>query len=69
MKLKDETILAIGMLSMVLGILLGRFSIGEYGGFYVFDFLEGVLLGLSFTMNLFYLARYSNKKKNKVLNQ
>jgi len=57
MQLKDETILSIGMLSMAVGILIGRFLHFEYAGFSVTDFLEGVLVGLSLVMNLTYLVR------------
>ncbi len=56
MRLKDETILAIGMLSMALGILVGRFLHFEYVGFSVTDFVEGVLVGLSLVMNITYLV-------------
>jgi hypothetical protein len=56
MRLKDETILAIGMLSMALGILVGRFLHFEYVGFSVTDFVEGLLVGLSLVMNITYLV-------------
>ena len=55
MRLKKETMLAIGMTSMALGLLLGRFVHFEYLGFSVSDFAEGVFIGLSLTMNLAYL--------------
>ena len=57
MRLKDETILAVGMISMALGILVGRFLHFEYVGFAVTDFVEGVLVGLSLVMNITYLVR------------
>ena len=57
MLLKDETMLAIGMISMALGILIGRFVHFEYSGFSVSDFVEGVFVGLSLVMNLVYLIR------------
>ncbi len=47
MRLKTETMLSIGMISMALGILIGRFVHIEYSGFSVSDFVEGVLVGLS----------------------
>ena len=62
MGLKDETILAIGMISMALGILIGRFFHFEYSGFSVTDFSVGVLVGLSLVMNLVYLIRFRSKK-------
>jgi hypothetical protein len=61
MRLKDETILAVGMISMALGILIGRFLHFEYVGFAVTDFVEGVLVGLSLVVNITYLVR---KRKN-----
>ncbi len=57
MQLKDENMLAIGMLSMALGILVGHFVSFEYSGLSVSVFVEGVLVGLSLVMNLTYLIR------------
>lgn len=62
MPLKDESILAIGMISIALGILIGRFVHVEYSGFSVSDFIEGVFVGLSLVMNLTYLVRIRSKK-------
>jgi len=61
MPLKDESILAMGMLSMALGILIGRFLHFEYAGFSLTDFAEGVLTGLSMAMNIAYLVRKRKK--------
>jgi len=61
MRLKDEGILAIGMISIALGILTGRFLHFEYLGFSITDFAEGVLIGLSLVMNLTYLFRIRKK--------
>jgi len=61
MQLKDETILSIGMLSMAVGILIGRFLHFEYAGLSVTDFVEGILVGLSLVMNLTYLIRMRKK--------
>jgi hypothetical protein len=58
---KDESILAMGMLSMALGILIGRFLYFEYAGFSLTDFAEGVLTGLSMAMNIAYLVRKRKK--------
>ena len=63
MKLKDETVLSIGMMSLTSGILVGRFTYFEYSGFLISAFVEGVLYGLSLVINLFYLV-----KKSKILN-
>jgi len=54
--MKDENILALGMFSVSLGILVGRFLHFEYAGL-VSDFVEGVLVGLSLVLNLTYLIR------------
>jgi len=62
MVLKDETMLSIGMISIALGILIGRFVTIELSGFSVSDFLEGVLVGVSLVMNLAYLIRIRRKK-------
>lgn len=62
MNLKDETLLSIGMLSMAIGILIGRFLHYEFSGFSVTDFLEGILIGISLVMNLTYLIRIRSKK-------
>ena len=57
MELSDERILSIGMISLALGILIGRFLYFEYAGFSITDFTEGVLVGLSLVMNITYLVR------------
>ena len=63
MVLKDEPMLSVGMVSMAIGILIGRFLHYEYSGFSVSDFLEGVLIGISLVMNLTYLIRMRSKNK------
>jgi hypothetical protein len=63
MALKDETMLSIGMISIALGILIGRFVTFEFSGFSVSDFLEGVLIGISLVMNLMYLIRIRSEKQ------
>ena len=62
MKLSDERILAIGMISLALGILIGRFLYFEYDGFSITDFIEGILVGLSLVMNITYLIRKRKKQ-------
>lgn len=62
MILDDERILAIGMISLAIGILIGRFLHFEYAGFSVTDFVEGLLIGLSLAMNLAYMIRKRKKK-------
>ena len=62
MKLKDETVLSIGMMSLAIGILVGRFTYFVHSDFLILDFVGGgVLLGLSLVMNLFYLVKKSKK--------
>jgi hypothetical protein len=64
MGLKTETMLSIGMISIALGILIGRFVHIEYSGFSVSDFVEGVLTGVSLVLNLTYLIRTRSKKRD-----
>jgi hypothetical protein len=61
MFLSDEKMLAIGQISLALGILIGHFSQFKVSGFSVTDFMEGVLIGLSLVMNLAYLIRKRKK--------
>ena len=61
--LKDESALAIGMISLSIGILVGRFTALEVSGFSISAFFEGVLTGLSLAMNLYYLVRRSKKSR------
>ena len=63
MVLKDETALAIGMISLSIAILVGRFTSFEVSGFSISAFVEGVLAGLSLVMNLYYLVRRSPKQE------
>ena len=60
--LKDETILAIGVMSLAIGVLIGRFLHFELSGFSVSDFLEGLFTGLSLVMNVVYLIRLRSKR-------
>jgi hypothetical protein len=60
-RLKDENILAMGMISLALGIMIGRFLHFEYMGFSVTAFVEGILIGLSLVMNLSYLVAKRRK--------
>ena len=63
--IKDENVLlAVGMISLSLGILVGRFLHFEYSGFSVSDFVEGVLTGVSLVLNLTYLIRMRLKKRD-----
>jgi hypothetical protein len=65
MLIKDENVLlAVGMISISLGIPVGRFLHFEYSGFAVSDFIEGVLTGVSLVLNLAYLMRMRSKKRD-----
>ena len=61
MQLSDERMLSIGMISLAVGILIGRFLYFEYAGFSITDFIEGILVGLSLVMNITYLIRKRKK--------
>ena len=65
MLIKDENVLlAVGMISISSGILVGRFSHFEYSSFLASDFVEGVLTGVSLVLNLTYLIRMRSKKRD-----
>ena len=57
MKLRDEKLMAVGMFSLTLSMILHVFFEMSYMGFSVTDFLEGVFIGISMTTNLAYLIR------------
>jgi len=61
MQLSDEKIMAVGSISLALGILIGHFLHFEVAGFSVTDFAEGILIGLSLVMNVTYLVRRRKK--------
>jgi len=62
MELSDERILSIGMISLAIGILIGRFLYFEIAGFSITDFVEGILVGVSLVMNIAYLIRKRKKQ-------
>ena len=62
MQLSDERILSIGMISLAIGILIGRFLYFEISGFSITDFVEGILIGVSLVMNIAYLIRKRKKQ-------
>jgi hypothetical protein len=65
MLLKDETILAVGMISLALGLLIGQFLYFEVGGVVVTTFLEGILIGIALVMNFAYLVKTRMGRKAK----
>ena len=65
MLIKNEnTLQTVGMISLSLGILIGRFLHIEYSGFSVSDFVEGMLIGVSLVLNLNYLIRLRLNKRD-----
>lgn len=59
--IKDRnTIVTIGLLSLVIAILLGRY----FDPTPVVSFFEGLLFGLSIVMNLYSLILYRKSKKD-----
>jgi hypothetical protein len=58
---KKEIMLAIGMFSLTVAVLLNRFA--EAGT--MVDFLCGLFTGLSMTMNLGYLIKFRLEKNSK----
>ena len=63
MLIKDEnTLLAAGMFSIFLSILIGFLHV-ECFGFSVSDFIEGMLVGISVVLNITFLIRRRSKKK------
>jgi len=64
MLIKDENLQPLGMFSISLGILIGRFLHFEYSGFAVSDFVEGVLVGLSLVLNLAFLIKTRSRKRD-----
>lgn len=61
LNLNNETIPAVGMISLVAGILLNQLPGIEVWGFSVSAFAEGVLMGIALVMNVYYLATSSRK--------
>jgi hypothetical protein len=63
MMVRDETLLALGMLSMSASILIKTFFKLSYMNFSISDFLEGLFVGLSLVLNLTYLVRLMREKR------
>jgi hypothetical protein len=59
-RIRDNS-LPIGMISLAVGVIIGRFTDFNYFDFSISAFLEGIFIGLSIVMNLFYLATRSKK--------
>lgn len=61
MVLTNKTVLTIGITSFTIAILLRYIFYDNFLGGSILDFIEGVIIGLSFTMNLFFLIKFSKK--------
>lgn len=61
MQIKNKTMLSVGLLSLVLSILIGKFTSLVYSGIMVSDFLAGFFVGLSIVMMLAYAVRLRTK--------
>ncbi len=63
MLIKDEnTLLAAGMFSFSLSVLIGFLHVKCFG-FSVSDFVEGMLVGVSMVLNLTFLIRRRSKRQ------
>jgi hypothetical protein len=51
--MKDETLMGMGLIAIVLGILIGRFVYFEAGGFSFSSFASGVLSGVGAVLVLY----------------
>ncbi len=61
MTIKNENVLlSIGMISLVIALVLGRFGPDTS----IAHFLEGLFMGLSLVLNLAFLLRLRAKKNN-----
>jgi hypothetical protein len=61
MKLKQALAMPIGMLLLAVAILMGKFLPHSK----IFDFVEGILTGLSIVFNIYYIVAISQKTKEK----
>jgi hypothetical protein len=52
----ENTLLAVGMLSFTLSILIGYVNVESFG-FSVSDFVRGILIGVSLALNTTFLIR------------
>ncbi|MFX0030383.1 MAG: hypothetical protein ACFE8B_14320 [Candidatus Hermodarchaeota archaeon] len=63
-KIKKEGMLAIGMISLALSLLLDKFA----GKIPIVDFFCGLFTGLSITMNLSFLIKLKYEKHTEIKN-
>jgi hypothetical protein len=59
-KMKKEGFFMIGMLSLAISVLLGRFF-REYP---LIDFLDGVFCGISVVMNITFLYKFGKERRS-----
>jgi hypothetical protein len=61
MKLKQALAMPIGMILLAIAIIMGKFLPHNN----IFDFVVGILTGLSIVLNLYYIFIISQKSKEK----
>ena len=59
-KMKKEGFFIIGMLSIAISVLLGRF----FKGYPIMDFLSGMFCGISVVMNITFLHKFGAEKRS-----
>ena len=59
-KLQQVLALPIGMIFLAIAILMEKFLNGNS----LFDFIEGMLTGLSIVLNIYYIFAVAHKNKN-----
>ena len=59
-KMKKEGFFMIGMLSLAISVLSGRF----FKGYPLIDFLEGVFCGISVVMNITFLYKFGKERRS-----
>lgn len=60
----ENTLLAAGMLSFTLSILIGSLNVESFG-FSVSDFVRGILIGISLALNTTFLIRRRHWRSRK----
>ena len=59
-KMKKEGFFIIGILSVAISVLLGRF----FKGYPLMDFLSGMFCGISVVMNITYLYKFGKERRS-----
>jgi len=58
--MKKEGFFIIGMLSLAISVLLGRF----FSGYSIIDFLDGMFCGISIVMNITFLYKFGKERRS-----